>query len=67
LSRKPGQLSIEVDDDGRGFEPANVELSGLRGLQDRVEALGGRLEVSSRPGEGTTLRAFLPVATSADG
>ena len=34
--------------------------SGLRGLADRVEALGGRLEVSSPQGEGTTLRATLP-------
>ena len=37
--------------------------SGLRGLADRVEALGGRLEVSSAVGEGTTLRARLPCVT----
>jgi signal transduction histidine kinase len=57
----PGQLVVEVDDDGRGFEPRQVKLSGLRGLEDRLEALGGRVEIVSRPGSGTRLRAELPV------
>jgi len=35
--------------------------SGLRGLADRVEALGGRLAVTSEPGHGTTVRAELPL------
>ena len=56
---EPGQLVVEVEDDGRGFEPAGVKLSGLRGLEDRIEALGGRVEVASRPGHGTELRAYL--------
>jgi signal transduction histidine kinase len=56
-----GQLVIEVDDDGRGFEPTGVRLSGLRGLQDRVEALDGRMDVASSPGRGTQLRAQLPL------
>jgi signal transduction histidine kinase len=55
------QLVIQVEDDGRGFEPSRVKLSGLRGLQDRVEALDGRMDVSSRPGHGTQLRAQLPL------
>jgi signal transduction histidine kinase len=55
------QLVVEVEDDGRGFEPSRVKLSGLRGLQDRVEALDGRMEVASRPGYGTQLRAQLPL------
>ncbi|MDQ6791566.1 MAG: GAF domain-containing sensor histidine kinase [Candidatus Dormibacteraeota bacterium] len=63
---KPGQLVIEVEDDGRGFEPAGVKLSGLRGLEDRIQALGGRVEVASRPGHGTELRAYLPAPESAD-
>jgi signal transduction histidine kinase len=57
----PGQLVVEVDDDGRGFEPEQVKLSGLRGLEDRIEALGGRVEIVSRPGDGTRLRAHLPL------
>lgn len=58
---EPGQLMIEVADDGRGFETAGVKKSGLRGLEDRISALGGRVEVVSRPGQGTELRAYLPV------
>jgi signal transduction histidine kinase len=55
------QLVVEVDDDGDGFEPAQVKLSGLRGLEDRIEALGGRVEIASAPGRGTQLRARLPL------
>jgi PAS domain S-box-containing protein len=50
---------VEVSDDGvGGADPAGG--SGLRGLADRVEALGGSLEVSSPGGAGTTLRAQIP-------
>jgi signal transduction histidine kinase len=62
---EPGQLVVEVEDDGRGFEPAGVKLSGLRGLEDRISALGGRVEVASQPGHGTELRAYLPVRKAA--
>jgi signal transduction histidine kinase len=58
---KPGQLVVEVDDDGKGFEPGQVNLSGLLGLEDRIEALGGRIEIASAPGNGTRLRAHLPL------
>jgi signal transduction histidine kinase len=61
---EPGQLVVEVEDDGRGFEPKGVKKSGLRGLEDRISALGGRVEVTSRPGHGTELRAYLPVTES---
>src|SRR5205823_12877783 len=54
-----GVLVLEVADDGIGGAAAGGG-SGLRGLADRVEALGGRLTVSSPPGRGTTLRAELP-------
>jgi len=54
------RLLVEVADDGVGG--AGMERgSGLRGLEDRVEALGGRLFVESLPGAGTTVRADLPV------
>jgi signal transduction histidine kinase len=62
----PGQLVVEVQDDGRGFDPTMIKKSGLRGLEDRISALGGRVEVVSAPGKGTDLRAFLPVSESAD-
>jgi signal transduction histidine kinase len=54
-------LLLEVADDGIGGAGAGGG-SGLRGLADRVEALGGRLTVSSPPGRGTTLRAEIPCA-----
>jgi signal transduction histidine kinase len=53
-------LAVEVSDDGIGG--AGGAGSGLRGLADRVEALGGRLTVSSPPGRGTVLRAEIPCA-----
>jgi signal transduction histidine kinase len=49
---------VEVADDGVGG--ADPRGSGLRGLGDRVAALGGLLVVSSEPGRGTSLRAELP-------
>jgi signal transduction histidine kinase len=54
-----GILTVEVTDDGVGGV-GNGTGSGLRGLADRVEALDGRLSVSSPPGHGTTLRAEFP-------
>jgi signal transduction histidine kinase len=64
---EPDRLRIEVEDNGRGFDPSSVKLSGLRGLEDRIEALGGRVEVASSLGRGTLLRAFLPVADALHG
>ena len=53
-----GVLNVEVSDDGVGG--ARPEGSGLLGLHDRVAALGGRLQVESRPGGGTRIAATLP-------
>jgi signal transduction histidine kinase len=58
-------LVVEVTDDGAGFEMRGVTRSGLSGLEDRIEALGGRFNVTSAPGQGTQLHATLPArATS---
>jgi signal transduction histidine kinase len=54
-----GLLTVEVADDGVGGAGTG-KGSGLRGLADRAEAVGGRLSVCSAPGRGTTLRAELP-------
>ena len=55
-------VSVEVSDDGRGFDPAAVgpEHFGLRSMRGRVADLGGRLEVTSAPGRGTVLRVEVP-------
>jgi signal transduction histidine kinase len=61
LARSNGDLRVEVADDGIGG--ADTERgSGLRGLADRVETLGGQLRVWSPPGGGTRLRAEIPCA-----
>jgi len=60
LVRDDGLLVVEVADDGVGGANADGG-TGLRGLADRVEALGGRLRVSSERGRGTTVRAELPL------
>jgi signal transduction histidine kinase len=54
-------LVIEVSDDGIGGASVSAG-SGVRGLADRVEALGGRLTLSSPPGRGTSIRAEIPCA-----
>ena len=60
VDRRNGHLAVDVADDGvGGADPARG--SGLRGLADRVEALGGSLRVDSRPGGGTRLHAAIPV------
>lgn len=56
-----GKVVVEVADDGIGGADAG-RGSGLRGLADRVEALGGRLWLSSPPGQGTIVRAEIPCA-----
>jgi signal transduction histidine kinase len=60
-----GRLRLTVRDDGiGGADPANG--SGLTGLTDRVEALGGTITVHSPPGEGTTLQVWLPLSVTAE-
>ena len=47
-------ILIEVSDDGRGFYPGPARAGiGLSAMRERVEGLGGKIEISSRPGEGT--------------
>jgi signal transduction histidine kinase len=60
LASEHERLLVEVEDDGCGFDASRAKRSGLRGLQDRIETLGGRLELRSRPGNGTVLRMDVP-------
>ena len=62
-----GSLLVEVKDDGSGFDLATTRLSGLRGLGDRIEAVGGRMEVSRGRPAGTVLRAYLPAEAVSGG
>ena len=62
LHRAADGALLEIDDDGRGFElggkPGGL---GLANLRDRIDSLGGRLDVDSQAGQGTTVRAILPL------
>ena len=62
VQRRNGMLEVEVEDDGVGGAAAE-NGSGLRGLRDRVEALGGRLRVESRPAGGTRIVGEIPCAS----
>ncbi|HEX9141609.1 MAG TPA: ATP-binding protein, partial [Gaiellaceae bacterium] len=65
VERSNGFATVVVRDDGiGGAEP--VPGSGLVGLADRVEALGGRLHIESPPGQGTQLTAEIPVPDEAE-
>ena len=58
-------VTIEVEDDGVGFDPEAQRSGasfGLLGMRERVDLVGGSVEVLSAPGKGTTVRARLPAA-----
>jgi len=71
VERRGLSIALTVSDDGRGFEPQRVLAReedvgvegghfGLRGIQDRVEMLGGTFTLESAPGRGTSLTVALP-------
>lgn len=73
MGEDKGELVIEIEDDGQGFDPASVEALapsgrglGLLGLRERMELLGGSARIESAPGEGTrvVLRAPLGGASA---
>ena len=58
--RDDGTVRLEVCDDGRGRRRARGDGFGLIGLRERAERLGGRVDLESAPGAGTTLRMTVP-------
>jgi signal transduction histidine kinase len=66
VANENGILHVQIQDDGVGGANAR-KGSGLIGLKDRVEALGGRMEIMSAPGRGTSLFAMIPVAIESSG
>jgi signal transduction histidine kinase len=66
LQRQPVAYVLTVADDGRGFDPTIISIKslGIQGMRERAEMLGGRLDVRSRAGEGTTIIVTFPIRTA---
>ncbi|WP_440108749.1 ATP-binding protein [Acidovorax sp. BL-A-41-H1] len=67
LSDQEGVLTIEVSDDGVGIEPemlSKPRTFGLRGLQERARTVGGWIDISSRPGKGTSVILSVPLTAA---
>jgi signal transduction histidine kinase len=63
LREDAGRLRFSVSDDGGGFDPATVSRgAGLTNMEDRLDALGGELRVTSSPGSGTSVEGWLGIA-----
>lgn len=57
-----GEICLEVRDNGKGFQFAPKKRSyGLLGMRERVNMLGGKMEILSKPGDGTSVRAAIPL------
>jgi two-component system sensor histidine kinase ComP len=77
LLKVDAMLVLEVIDNGVGFateqiwnSPYMAQCLGVRGMRERIESLGGEFYIASRPGQGTLVRAAVPLTsafrTSAD-
>jgi signal transduction histidine kinase len=68
LRGEPHGVSFEVVDDGQGFDVASMKRgAGLTNMEDRLDALGGALHISSSPGTGTTISGELEVVPATAG
>jgi len=64
VSNTDGQITVTVSDNGVGFDPRNGIADGhvgLEGMRERVQILGGSFQLQAAPGQGTVIRATLPV------
>ena len=68
LTEGAATIGFAVSDDGAGFDPTQTPLgTGLQGMKDRLEALGGTLTVESSAGGGTTITGVIPASVQASG
>jgi signal transduction histidine kinase len=65
LQCRPFEISLNVQDDGTGFDSQRVRGLGLLGMEERVRHLGGNFTIDSQPGRGTRLKINLPIANLA--
>jgi signal transduction histidine kinase len=66
VNAKDGRIRLSVQDDGKGFAASQEPGLGILGMQERVQRLGGELDVDSKPGRGTIVSFTLPVARRID-
>lgn len=71
LSLEEGQIILVVQDQGEGFDLAEVSAAGgdglgLQSMQDRARALGGHMEINTAPGQGTRLEIRVPVPAATE-
>ncbi|HEY1189243.1 MAG TPA: chemotaxis protein CheB [Gemmata sp.] len=66
VARPAGFVSVVIEDDGTGFDPEAVPNGrlGLLGMRERVELVGGTIDIDTTPGQGTTVAVQIPVGTS---
>jgi signal transduction histidine kinase len=68
LRQDEDELRFEIVDDGRGFDAAAMGTgTGLQGMADRLDAIGGSLEVRTAPEAGTTVSGVVPTRTGSEG
>lgn len=70
LRERDGEVEVGIRDDGIGFDQETARMRarrgesfGLLGIRERVELLGGRTDIQSRPGQGTSIRVRFPVVS----
>ena len=73
VSSDDRELTIRVADNGKGFDPATTDARsdhqggfGLFNIRQRIEGLGGRIEIASAPGQGTTATINIPITEEAE-
>jgi signal transduction histidine kinase len=65
----PGRVLMEVNDDGRGFDPKSVQMTlghGISNMQTRARNMGGDIEITSVPDQGTTIMVWMPYIQDMD-
>jgi signal transduction histidine kinase len=67
VGREQDAVRVSVEDDGNGFDPDSIKpgTHGLAGMRFRIESHGGRLDVRSAQGAGTTITALIPLSADA--
>jgi signal transduction histidine kinase len=62
VAQSGGKIRVAIADDGNGFAAECVRGMGILGMEERVKRLGGIFAIRSEPGEGTTVKAELPLS-----